>query len=109
MRRHFAVRYGGYFTPEPLTLNDEKRFFVSVSYEDHAETPWDHRLFVPYWLLILLFALAPALWWRRRYLERRQKKFFEQIIAEKQGRVGVPADRVSTNPPTDAGDGVPPQ
>ncbi len=38
---------------------------------------------VPYWLLILLFAIAPALWLRRSYVERRDKKFFAEIVAAK--------------------------
>jgi hypothetical protein len=53
---------------------------IDVDDQTNIYTSWQIRL--PHWLLILLFALAPSLWWRRRYVERRQKQFFEQIVAE---------------------------
>jgi len=42
-----------------------------------------YRLTLPYWLLILICAIAPALWLRRHYIERREKNFFEKIKREK--------------------------
>jgi hypothetical protein len=56
------------------------------------------RFLAPYWLIILVFALSPAFWFRRRYIER-----------EKLARVGVPADHSAPENKKDAVDGVPPK
>jgi hypothetical protein len=54
-------------------------FFNGYEYREEAV----HLLILPYWLLILLFAAGPVMRWRRNYVERRDKKFFEQAVAAK--------------------------
>jgi predicted PurR-regulated permease PerM len=74
------------FTKESLTGDDEKKILTvlaSNSWSNPAYGSATYQLLFPYWLLILLFALAPALWWRRRYIERRDEKMFEEAVAAK--------------------------
>lgn len=58
----------------PLKLLDEENLLSN-------DFKWN--LLIPYWLLILLFAITPMLWLLRRYIERRDKRLFEQIKREK--------------------------
>ncbi len=67
-------------------VNMTEGAFVGFSFDDadRLRTVWlAHHFMLPYWLLILAFAPAPALWLRRRYVERRDKRLFEQIKREK--------------------------
>jgi hypothetical protein len=53
----------------------ERRIFIGLSfdYPEMEKLPSDHYLILPYWLLIVLFAVWPLMRWRERYVERRKK------------------------------------
>jgi hypothetical protein len=69
--------------PQTFKLSEESQHLVGLNffYEDYGQSSHGWFIILPCWFFISVFAVAPVLWLRRRFIERRQRKFFEEAAA----------------------------